>query len=244
MNVLITHECSGIVAEAFANAGHWVVSIDLLPSFAYCNRRTHIQDNVCNVLPRFKRQGTRFDLMISHPDCTFLTNSAAWAFTDGPYHQKVKAGTLVGTARREAREKAVQHVEWLMDIGVDIADRQAIENPVGCLSTRIMKPDQIIQPNQFGADASKATCLWLRKLPKLKPTNIIPPRIVDGKPRWANQTDSGQNRLSPADDRWLDRATTYPGIADAFVQQWGNLDMHEAAHIMRAQPMLFDMEDA
>jgi hypothetical protein len=227
VRVLITHECSGVVSEAFANAGHTVVSIDRLPSFAHSQRRTHIQDDVCNVLPRWNREGRRFDLMISHPDCTYLTNSAAWAFTDGPYHQKVKPGTLVGAARRAAREEAVEHVQWIMGIGKDIADRQAIENPIGCLGRRIRPHDQIIQPNQFGSDASKATCLWLRNLPKLKPTMIVPPRMVNGKPRWANQTDSGQNRLSPAVDRWLDRATTYPGIADAFVTQWGCLEEFE-----------------
>jgi hypothetical protein len=100
--------------------------------------------------------------------------------------------------------------------------RTAVENPVGCISTRIRKPDQIIQPWQFGEDASKATCLWLSGLPKLVPTGHVAPRMVNGKPRWANQTDSGQNKLGPSDDRWKLRSATYPGIANAMATQWGN----------------------
>jgi hypothetical protein len=99
--------------------------------------------------------------------------------------------------------------------------RIALENPAGHLSTAIRKPDQTIQPWWFGDDASKKTCLWLKGLPLLRPTVQAPPRWVDGSPRWANQTDSGQNRLGPSDDRWALRAKTYQGIADAFASQWG-----------------------
>lgn len=99
----------------------------------------------------------------------------------------------------------------------------ALENPVGCISTRIRKPTQIIQPYQFGDDASKKTCLWLRNLPPLTPTKYIPPRMVNGKPRWANQTDSGQNKLGPSEDRWKERSRTYQGIADAMATQWGRI---------------------
>jgi hypothetical protein len=102
-------------------------------------------------------------------------------------------------------------------------DRIAIENPVGCISTRIRKADQYIQPHQFGEDASKKTGLWLKNLPKLVPTQQIAPRIVGGKKRWANQTDSGQNRLGPSEDRWKKRSQTYQGIADAMAEQWGAL---------------------
>ena len=97
----------------------------------------------------------------------------------------------------------------------------ALENPIGCISTRIRKSDQIIQPWQFGSDASKATCIWLKNLPLLVPTKIYPPRIVNGKKRWGNQVDSGQNKLAPTDDRWKIRSRTYQGIADAMAQQWG-----------------------
>lgn len=102
--------------------------------------------------------------------------------------------------------------------------RYALENPIGCIGTRIRKADQTIQPWQFGDDASKATCLWLHGLPLLKPT-----RIIAGKPGkggrliWGNQTPSGQNKLGPSADRAELRANTYPGIAEAMAEQWGNV---------------------
>jgi hypothetical protein len=102
--------------------------------------------------------------------------------------------------------------------------RIAIENPIGCIGTRIRPADQIIQPYEYGDDASKATCLWLKGLSLLRPTARVAGRIVDGKERWANQTDSGQNRLAPSADRWKLRSTTYPGIAAAMADQWGEPD--------------------
>lgn len=106
---------------------------------------------------------------------------------------------------------------------------RSVENPIGRLSTLVRKPDQIIQPHQFGDDASKATCLWLHGLPKLRPSNPHPGRVVEWPPgsgkqvrRWGNQTDSGQNKLGPSDDRWKIRSATYPGIAEAMAQQWSN----------------------
>lgn len=97
-----------------------------------------------------------------------------------------------------------------------------IENPVGIMSKLYRKPDQIIQPYQFGDNASKATCFWLNGIPLLrrKKKDFYPPRIVNGLPRWGNQTDSGQNKETPGADRWQIRSKTYPGIADAIVQQW------------------------
>lgn len=99
--------------------------------------------------------------------------------------------------------------------------RIALENPVGCISTRIRRPDQTIQPYQFGHDASKATCLWLKGLPRLQPTCYVKPRVVGGRRRWGNQCDSGQNKLGPSPDRWKLRSRTYQGIADAMADQWG-----------------------
>jgi hypothetical protein len=153
-----------------------------------------------------------WDLMIAHPPCTYLTNSAAWAFGDGPYHQQVKPGTLVGAARRAAREEAVAFVKALHDAPIA---RVAIENPIGALSTMWRKPDQTIQPWQFGHDASKATCLWLKGLSKLEPTSILP---GGSKARRGNQT--GQNKLPPTADRWKLRSLTYPKIAAAMAEQW------------------------
>jgi hypothetical protein len=190
------------------------VSCDLKPTE---NPGPHHQGDVRKLLHE------AWDLMIAHPECKYLTNSAEWAYGDGPYHQKVKPETLVGAARRAAREEAV---DFFLRLWTTPIKHICIENPVGHLS-RIEPYSQIIQPYQFGDDASKKTCLWLKGLPPLKPTKYIAPRIVCGKPRWANQTDSGQNRLSPGPDRSADRAVTYQGIADAMAEQWGNPSITE-----------------
>ena len=231
MRVLIACEMSGIVRDAFAALGHDTWSCDLLPTE---RPGKHYQADVRDIL------NDGWDLMIAHPDCTFLTNSAAWAYKDAPYHQRVKPETLVGDARRLARSAALDFVRLLLDAPID---RIAIENPMGAISTSIRPASQYIQPNQFGHDASKITGLWLKNLPLLKPTKIIDPRWVccgavldvplvgmygcpfchgerKPKPRWANQTDSGQNKLTPSADRWKDRARTYQGWADAMAHQW------------------------
>lgn len=209
MKVLVGCEHSGVVRRAFRARGHDAWSCDLL---AAADGGPHLQCDVRDVL------GDGWDLAIFHPDCTYLTVSAAWAFGDGPYHQRIRPGTLVGAARREARQRAVDFVRRLLDAPIP---RIAIENPIGHLSTAIGRPTQIIQPHWFGDDASKATCLWLIGLVPLVATQHVAPRMVDGRPRWANQTDSGQNRLPPSTDRWARRAETYPGIAAAFAGQWG-----------------------
>jgi len=209
MRVLIGCEQFGVVRDAMRRRGHHAWSCDLKP--ARDNSPFHIQDDVLNVLR------DDWDLAIFHPDCTFLTNSAEWAYGDGPYHQRVKPETLVGAARRLARIAAVEFVRRLLDAPIP---RIAVENPRGHLSTAVGKPQQTIQPWQFGDDASKATCLWLKGLLPLRETNIIHPRDVNGRPRWANQTDGGQNKLTPSDDRAMQRAATYPGIADAMADQW------------------------
>ncbi len=145
-----------------------------------------------------------FDLMIAHPPCTYLASSGLHWNTRRP-------------ERAAQTDAAVEFVRALMNAPVR---RLAIENPIGCLSTRLRKPDQIIHPWQFGHDASKATCLWLVNLPPLKPTNVLPGGRAA---RRANQTASGQNRLPPSPDRWKLRAETYPGIGDAMAAQWGAL---------------------
>lgn len=183
-------------------------------------------------------------MAIFHPDCTYLTNSAEWAYKDpdferypgAGYHQKIKPGTLFGAARREARKEAVAFVLKLWNARIP---RIAIENPMGHLSRHLGRP-QYVQPHQYGDDASKITGLWLRQLPPLVPTKHVAPRYVNGKPRWANQTDGGQNKLPPTEDRWALRATTYPGIAAAFADQWGSLDPAEMSKPV--QPKLFEFE--
>lgn len=131
--------------------------------------------------------------------------------------------TTRGLRDPKLTDDAIEFVFALMSLPID---RIAIENPVSVISTRIRKPDQIIQPWQFGHDASKKTCLWLKNLPILHPTKVIRGRLVrlsDGSTatRWSNQTDSGQNRLGPSPDRWRERSRTYLGIAEAMATQWG-----------------------
>jgi hypothetical protein len=142
--------------------------------------------------------------MIAHPPCTYLSVSGMhW--------------TRRGLRDPKLTEDALGFVRALMDAPIEGI---AIENPVSVISSRIRKPDQIVQPWQFGHDASKKTCLWLKNLPPLHATKIVEPRIVNGRKRWGNQTDSGQNRLPPSADRWKIRSATYQGIADAMAAQW------------------------
>ncbi len=209
MKVLVGFESSGMVREAFRALGHDAWSCDL--QSADDGSRHHFQCDIWDVVNR------NWDLGIFHPVCTYLTGSAEWAFGDGPYHQEVKSGTLVGAARREARQKALDGVRRLMALPY----RWAIENPVGAISSAIRKPDQVIQPYEFGDDASKKTCLWLKGLMPLRQTCRVSGRVVNGRERWSNQTDTGQNRLPPSSDRWKIRSKTYPGIAAAMASQWG-----------------------
>lgn len=214
MTWLIGCEESGTVRDAFLARGIDAVSCDLKPTRS---PGPHIQGDILEAINSRKWAGA-----ILFPDCTYLTCSAEWAYGDGPYHQRVKPGTLVGAARRQARERAIKFVLRLWNCGLD---RVAIENPVGVLSQHLGRPPTY-QPYEFGDDASKRTCLWVKGLPPLMPLPRylhIQPRIVGGNPRWANQTDSGQNRLSPGVDRARDRSVTYPGIAAAMANQWSGL---------------------
>ena len=210
---LIGCEESGTVRDAFLARGIPAVSCDLLPSRS--GRGEHLQCDIFEALASRQWRG-----LIAFPTCTYLTCSAEWAYGDGPYHQKVKPGTLTGAARREARRDAVTFVERLWNCGMD---RVVIENPVGVLS-RVLGRPPTYQPYEFGDDASKRTCFWVRGLRPLMPLPRYAwaePRMVNGKPRWGNQTDNGQNRLSPGEDRARDRSVTYPGIAAAMADQWG-----------------------
>lgn len=214
MKILIGYSACPLTRRAFEQQGHDVWTCDLLP--ARDRASNHFQCDVWDVL------GYDWDLAVLHPMCTYLTVSAAWALKDGPYHQKVKPGTLVGAARRAAQAEALENFRRLLQLPYPVA----IENPApSFISKAIRKPSQIIQPHQFGDDASKSTGLWLNGLPPLVPTRRVPGRLVErnGKTveRWANQTDSGQNRLTPSANRWLERSKTYPGIAAAMGAQWG-----------------------
>ena len=199
MKILVACEYSGRVRDAFRAAGHDAWSCDLLPCDA--DPAYHIQGDVVPLL------GQSWDLMVAHPPCTYLCSS-------GLHWNKRVNG------RQAKTEAALDFVRTLLSCPIP---RVAIENPVGCISTRIRKPDQTIQPWQFGHDASKATCLWLKNLGPLMPTQTVPPRLIDGRKRWGNQTDSGQNKLPPSADRWKIRSETFQGIADAMANQWGTL---------------------
>jgi hypothetical protein len=197
--VLVACEYSGAVRDAFIRAGHYAASCDILPSESPLG--DHYQCDVLTILDH------GWDLMIAHPPCTYLCAS-------GLHWNKRRP------ERAQQTEDALDFVRRLLDAPIA---RIALENPIGCISTRIRKPDQTIQPHQFGHDASKATCLWLKGLPPLASTDQIAPRLVDGRKRWGNQTDSGQNKLPPSADRWKIRSETYQGIADAMANQWSKL---------------------
>jgi hypothetical protein len=227
MKVLIGCECTGVIRDAFRRLGHEAYSCDLLPDQSGRSEH-HIQGDIIEYLESC--EDGYWDIFIVHPDCTYLTISAEWCYKDIELQtKKLSPDKLYGSARREAREHALAFVKKVDALGRKKAKRTCMENPVGKINTVIRKPDQYIQPHEYGHDASKKTGLWLRNLPKLipDPANKIEPRWVNGLPRWANQTDSGQNRLPPSADRWLHRATTYQGWADAMAEQWGRLQINQ-----------------
>jgi hypothetical protein len=219
MKVLIACEYSGRVRQAFRDLGHEAWSCDLLEPED--NSKHHYQCDIFDVITH------GWDLMIAHPPCTYLSVSGMHWTTRGLRDAKLT-------------EDALDFVRLLMDAPIP---HIALENPVSVISSRIRKPDQIITPYQYGHDASKKTCLWLKNLPLLTPTKFVEPRWIccgkelpegvgkygcpnclgDRKPaaRWGNQTDSGQNKLAPSEDRWKERSRTYEGIAKAMAQQWG-----------------------
>lgn len=219
--VLIGYSACPLTREAFERAGVTAYTCDLLPARDGDTAR-HIQDDVWVAL-----RSRKWSFAVLHPMCTYLTVSAAWAFNDPDhdrypgvgYHQRVAADTLVGADRRAARDRAIANFRMLLDLPFPVC----VENPApSFLNRAIRPPDQIVQPWMFGDDASKSTGLWTtRGTPRLIPTRMVAPRYVAGKPRWGNQTDSGQNRLTPGPDRWLERSKTYPGIAAAIGGQYG-----------------------
>lgn len=260
MNVLVACEFSAVVRDAFRKRGHSAWSCDLLPCEG--NPLYHIQGDVrVALLEGRPTDGAPWDMMIAHPPCTYLCSSGLH------WNKRVPE-------RQQKTEEALAFVSLLLNADIP---KIALENPTGCISSRIRKPDQRIQPWQFGHNASKGTCLWLKNLPLLIPTAVVPPtgwkqvkcaadcsvcpdcgepycdecdaHYADcncigptveeatyvtiegtyfatlnpspGKPVWANQTASGQNKLGPSKDRWKERSRTYQGIADAMAEQWG-----------------------
>lgn len=189
MKVLVACEFSGVVRRAFRDKGHDAWSCDLLPSED--NSPDHFQGDVLGFLAS-PDCPQHLDLMIAHPPCTDLAVSGARWF---------EAKRANG-----AQQRALQFVLRLMKVPIF---KIAIENPVSIISTTIRPPDQIIQPWQFGHGETKATCLWLKNLPKLKPTHV-----VDGR-------EQRIHRMPPGPDRWKERSRTFTGIAEAMATQWG-----------------------
>lgn len=222
MRVLVACEYSGVVREAFRARGHDAYSCDILP--AEDDSYFHFQADVVNVLD------LGWDLMIGHPPCTYLCNSGV-SHLHLPKETQSKdevfwdTDDLVSLHKVQERWKKLELArQFFMMLWEAHIPKIVLENPVPHKYAQLPKYDQTIQPYMFGDDASKRTCLWLKGLPKLSiPSEDlwVPPRIVDSKPRWSNQTDSGQNKLSPSSDRGLRRSRTYQGIANALAEQYG-----------------------
>lgn len=183
MRVLVACEYSGRVRDAFLERGHDAMSCDLLPTDV---PGPHYQGDVFDII------GDGWDLMIAHPPCTDLAVSGARHFA-----AKIADGR---------QQRALDFVRALLEAPIE---RIALENPISVISSKIRKPDQIIQPWQFGHGETKATCLWLKNLAPLVPTDI-----VEGR-------EARVHRMPPSADRWKKRSETYLGIARAMADQWG-----------------------
>lgn len=197
--VLVACEFSGVVRDAFARRGWDAWSCDLLPSET---PGQHIQGDV--FWPAY--WSWNWDLLIAHPPCTYLAVSGArwWA------------------GREEQQQKALAFVQTLLAASIP---RIALENPIGRISTAIRKPDQIIQPYMFGHPETKATCLWLKNLPLLQPTNDVQAEMALLPARERHRV----HHASPGPERWKERSRTLLGIAEAMAETWGNLNELESA---------------
>lgn len=195
MKVAVICEFSGTVRDAFTKLGHEAISFDLLPSET---PGEHYQGDITELPLDYWRQ---FDLAICHPPCTHLAVSGAAWFK---YKQKEQA-------------EALDFVRFLMNLPIE---RIAIENPVSVISSKIRKPDQIIQPYQFGHMEQKKTCLWLKNLPKLDETNNVYQEMM----KLPKNQRERLHYLPPGPDRWKERSKTFQGIAAAMSEQWGGLD--------------------
>lgn len=184
MRVAVLCEFSGIVRDSFISKGHDAISFDLLPSE---KEGPHIQGDLYDHSPKYY---SSFDLVIAHPPCTHLATSGARWFK----------------GKEREQEEALKFVKWIMDLPVE---KIALENPISVISSKIRQPDQIIQPWQFGHPEKKATCLWLKNLPPLIPTDVIEER-----------SDRIKN-MPQTKDRWKNRSRTFQGIAEAMADQWG-----------------------
>lgn len=194
--ILIACEFSGIVRDAFIKRGYNAWSCDLLPTEKL---GPHIQGDVLKILDN------GWDLMIAHPPCTHLAGSGAVWF-------KEKPSCL--------QEQALQFIRDLLNAPIE---RIALENPVGVISTKIRKPNQIVQPYWFGDEAQKATCFWLKNLPKLKPTNIVDRGEIYITKKGKKRGGAWLMKLPPTKDRWKIRSRTFKGLAESMADQWGKI---------------------
>lgn len=219
MLILVACEYSGVIRDAFRDAGHEAYSCDLRPTEGRPEyNQYHYQCDVRQVLDRTQLITTpgyatrQWDLLIAHPVCRVLTNSGV--------HWLVRGGQRINPQRWEDLKEGAAFFKLFLDAPIP---RICVENPIMHKYAKELigrKQDQSIQPFHHGHTESKSTCLWLKNLPKLKPTKVMP------KPEcgyWDNQTPSGQNKLGPGPDREKIRSKTYPGIAKAMVEQWGTL---------------------
>jgi len=200
LRVLIACEYSGTVRDAFLKLGHDAISCDLLPTDV---PGPHYQGDVFDII------GQGWDLMIAHPPCTYLSTAGAGWFNEERYGDKA----------RERKRLRVLGLEFLRKLYDAPIGKVAVENPVGFVSTMWRKPDQIIQPWHYGDEATKATCLWLKGLPKLTPTKIV--GRGEFKTSKSGKRGAAWNWwLPPGPDRWKIRSKTFQGIADAMATQW------------------------
>lgn len=229
MKILVGCEESQVITKAFRAKGHKAFSCDLKPCSGG-KPKWHIQDDLLLYI-----DSGEWDMMIAHPPCTFLTVSNTY----------ISRGCTLYTPEQAAKKQR-KAVLFFMKIAEAPIPRIVIENPIGIMSTVYRKPDQIIQPWQFGEPESKATCLWLKNMPRLKTNNFATIEFYrcscgnkfpaeygkygcscgtlrPAKPLWNNQTVSGQNKLVPSDNRSEERSKTYKGIADMMACQWNVL---------------------
>lgn len=206
MRFLIGCEESQAITRALRKKGIEAFSCDLKPCSGG-HPEWHYQCDIYEVLY------LGWDAIGMHPDCTKLAVSGNSHYASGK-------------PRYNERLKSVMWTEKLWEECIRICDHVYFENPIGVLPTltKMGKATQVIQPYNFGENASKATCLWLKGFPKLNNTNYYSPRIVNGRKRWGNQTDSGHNKLSQSEKRKEIRSKTYPGIAKAIAEQWNNIN--------------------
>ena len=212
MNVLVACEYSGVVRDAFINKGHKAVSCDLLPSESHLGE--HYQGDVTDIL------NDGWDMMIAHPPCTYLAVSGArWFYHPEDKHlpYKERRPHPMHPNRRQLQQEALDFVQLLLNAPIK---KIVVENPISVISSRIKKPTQIIQPYEYGHPTSKSTCLWLKNLEPLQPTDVV-------EPIWINVSKG--KRMSkfhydtytlPKEERGKIRSATFPGIAKAMAEQW------------------------